>query len=236
VVYAAVDAVVLLGDPSSFAPLVDTAVTRHSQRITDRAEQGVVELASTGAVQPPAAVVNASPRDLAARSEYLLGLNELSESFRSEIAAAALSKAVRNLVADADARRYLRTTRTRCARYLRNTGYSEATGAVLTHFNRTVAEYAEEKVSKGVLIDAIRTVGAMGTDAAAARLSDYLEMANTHTEYDRPFDTQLVIETIAALKRIGSQEAYQDVYYVTLLDYPTTIKDAARDALAILRR
>ena len=98
------------------------------------------------------------------------------------------------------------------------------------------AEYGSGTVTRAALIEAIRAVGAMGTVAAAVRLSRYLDLANTYTEYERPFDTRLVLETLAALDRIGSEEAHDDIYYVTLLDYPDVVIDAARDALLDLSR
>lgn len=236
VVEAAVDAVVELGNPSSIVPLLDTVLARHSQRISNRAETGMAQLATGNEEQLLEAVTLAAPDTLTERVAYLVDVEELSSEVRSRIAAAALDDAVRTVTGDATDRNYLSRLRSLCVQHLMQAEYSEATPAVIAHFNLTVAEYGDGRATKSDLVESIRAAGAMGTDAAAMRLAEYLELANTYTEYERPFDTRLVLETIAALRRIGSQEAYDDIYYVTLLDYPKTVMDAAREALASLAR
>lgn len=234
VVHAAVDAAARMGDASSFVPLADTAIAAHSRKISSRAEEALTDVATKDGIVE--AVTSATSAELLARVSYLIGLASLSEDLRAEIAAAALEHAARTVVADASDRTALRRTRSICATYLTAMEYSPATSAVISHFNRTVAEYRNKTVTRSALIEAIRAVGAMDTEAAALRLSDYLELANTYTEYDRPFDTRLVLETLSALGGIGSDAAYDDIYYVTLLDYPNVVTDAAREALEQLAR
>ena len=236
VVIAAVDAAVELGDPSSFEALIDTALARHSRRVSELAAVGIGAIATDAPDTAIGVVLDATPAEMVERLEFVLALEELDLSTRAEVASAALAEATRTITPDAADRAVLRRARSLAAGFLADAEYSQATPSVVAHFNRTVAEYGSGTVTRAALIEAIRAVGAMGTDAAAVRLSRYLDLANTYTEYERPFDTRLVLETLAALDRIGSEEAHDDIYYVTLLDYPDVVIDAARDALLDLSR
>ncbi|MCG8478074.1 MAG: hypothetical protein MI724_03190, partial [Spirochaetales bacterium] len=118
------------------------------------------------------------------------------------------------------------------AEVLRAGEYAEATGEVIRHFNETVLEYDRDRIPKNRLLEAIATLGAMGTPEAATRLTDYLELLNTFTEIDRPYDTQVLLAVITNLEILDSPSSYNALFFTTLLEnYPRRVRDAAREAM-----
>ena len=72
----------------------------------------------------------------------------------------------------------------------------------------------------------------MDTDAAAARLTEYLELLNTYTEIDRPYDTQIMLATIANLQLLDRPASYNALFSTSILEnYPRRVTDAARQAM-----
>ena len=89
-----------------------------------------------------------------------------------------------------------------------------------------------ERITKNRLLEAIATLGSMGTAEAAERLTDYLELLNTYTEIDRPYDTQIMLATISNLQRLDAPSSYNALFSTTLLEnYPRRVRDAAREAM-----
>ena len=77
----------------------------------------------------------------------------------------------------------------------------------------------------------------MGTEAAALRLTEYLELLNTYTELDRSSDTQITLATITNLERLANSAAYNALLVASLLEnYSGQIRAAAERALSSLER
>ncbi len=164
--------------------------------------------------------------------EYFVQATFLPEVELGPFAAGALADALRASPRSADERESLRQLRYDAANIIRANEYTEATSVMVRHFNQTVLEYDRGITAKNRVLEAIAGLGIMGTEEAAARLTDYLELLNTYTEVDRPYDTQIVLATIVNLQTLDSPESYNELFYTTLLEnYPDRVKDAARQAM-----
>ena len=152
------------------------------------------------------------------------------------IAQAALNQALQATVSEPTVTAELRQLRYEAALVISDAEYSEATRTMIRHFNQTVLEYDRGVTTRQRVLEAVAGLGAMDTDEAAVRLTDYLELLNTYTELDRPYDTQIVMAVIRNLQRLGRPGSYNALFYCTLLDYPNRVKEAAREAMRAVSR
>jgi hypothetical protein len=118
------------------------------------------------------------------------------------------------------------------ATIIREGQYADATAVAIRHFNETVLEFERGRIARDRLLEAIGTLGAVGTEDAAIRLAEYLELLNTYTEIDRPYDTQIVLSTISNLQILDYPSSYNALFATMLLEnYPRRIRDAAEAAM-----
>ncbi|KGE71085.1 HEAT repeat domain-containing protein [Spirochaeta lutea] len=112
----------------------------------------------------------------------------------------------------------------------------EITPELINHFNTSIVAFDRGYGNKSVVLEAIAALGKTGQPAAANRLTAFLELINTYTEQDRPYDRQIVLAVIENLKNLGRVEAYNALFMVTILNYPSTVKAAAREAIRAVTR
>ncbi len=233
VMTATLDAVNALGSETSFPQIVDTILIQYPDFVNDAALAALENLAGNPVELASTAVTS---RDVAAKRaslDFFLTSDYLTDADKAEVSRVALSNALSTVASGAEERAEVQLIRFTATQYLREAGYAEATSVLIRHFNETVLEWDRNRIPKTRVLEAIAALGAMGTTEAAERLTDYLELLNTYSELDRPYDTQIVLATIANLEILDSPSSYNALFFATLLEnYPDRIKDAARQAMA----
>lgn len=233
VLTATIDAVGVLGSGSSFPAIVDTILLQYPDFVNDVALE---TLSALDGAPLDLAVATIRERDIAEKREaleFFTTSDFLSDDDKAEFARQALADALSTVVRGLEEQEEARVIRFSAAQFLREAGYSEAAGELIRHFNETVLEWDRARIPKTRVLEAIAALGATGSADAARRLTDYLELLNTYSEMDRPYDTQIVLATIANLELLDSPSSYNALFYATLLqNYPDRIKNAARQAMA----
>ncbi|WP_143559243.1 hypothetical protein [Alkalispirochaeta americana] len=228
-------AVKALGDlqvPQGFGVLVDTVLLQYPDFVTTPAREALGKIEGAVADLALAAVRNRPLVERRPAFTFLLESGLLSQEERLELARTVLSDAEAAGTGDIRAQEEYRQIRFAAAAVLRVGEYSPATPEVIRHFNQTVLEFERGRISSGPLLEAIATLGAMGNEEAARRLTSYLELVNTYTETDRPYDTQIVLAVIGNLESLGNSLAFDAMFYTTLLEnYPSRVRQRAREAL-----
>ncbi len=110
-----------------------------------------------------------------------------------------------------------------------------ASPSVLRYFYAVQSEYNAENIGAERLIPVINCLGAMGTSEAAQALSIFLGLLNSETEQKKTCNENLMLSIINALGDLGDKTAFDYLLYVGYLDYPESVKQASRDALARLK-
>ncbi len=223
-------------DPSSFNLILEAILVQYSSNVTNTAESTLFSVAGEPVQAASQAIRQRDPADKLPALDYLLASEGLSDDQKSQIALTALQNALSIDPVDQGSRDALRQVRYTSAAWLRRTGYSEASSAMIRHFNQTFLDYDRGQIRKTWVLEAIAGLGAMGTEAAAERLTQFLDLLNTYTENDRAYDTQVVLAVIGNLESLGYPTAYNALFYASLLDYPGRVKEAARDAMSSLAR
>ncbi|MFW5785868.1 MAG: hypothetical protein ACOCYC_01370 [bacterium] len=236
VLRAALETLGTYDDPSSFDLLLEAVLLQYSRNVGDTAESVLFELNGEAVQMATQAIRRRDAADKLDALDYLLDSDELSEEQKSEVALAALENALSSDPVDSSAREALRQVRYASAEWLRRTGYDEATPAMVRHFNQTFLDYDRGRIRKTWVLEAIAGLGAMDTEAAAERLTQFMDLLNTYTENDRAYDTQITLAVIENLEQLGYPIAYNALFYASLLDYPGRVKEAARTAMAALAR
>jgi hypothetical protein len=137
----------------------------------------------------------------------------------------------------------LRTLCSMAVRALTDLAWTSADATVLRYFYRVQGDYQESKSirDRDRLLEVITCLAVMNSSDAAQALSlelGYLNSQFERTRKDGTFgehDETLVLEVVKALGSIRDKIAFDNLHYVGYLDYPETIKAAAREALNSLR-
>lgn len=227
----AVQTVGELEDTSSFPVLLDVQLAQISDPITEEANIAMDALPGDYVQQAITTINNRAVAQREPALDYFLADPDLSDEERAQIAAGVLAEAVREVLRDPNELEAQRRLRYRAVSVLVDVPYPDATGSLIRHFNLTFADYDKGMTAKTWVLEAIAALGTNGTERAAQRLTDFLDLLNTYTENDRPYDTQIMLAVVANLERLGNIVAYDALFYVTLLDYPQRVKDAAREAI-----
>ncbi len=225
------------GDPRAYTALLDTVLYRYPGYVTAPARESLGRLEGDMLEFALTAVRSRPPADRRPVFSLLLDMDHLDDAERLELAREVLRDAVGASASDLSAQEELRQTRFLAARILREGSYSDAAREVIRHFNQTVLEFERRRIGSAPLLEAIAAVGAMGTEEASARLTDYLDLLNTYTESDRPFDTQVVLAVIANLELLGFPGSYNVLSYTYMLEnYPRRVRDRAEQAMSSVRQ
>lgn len=232
VLASAADALGVLASPRAFEPLLDIILLQYPDFVTTEARDALELLAG----DPLELAVNTiRAKDVMDKREvfsFMVSSDFLAAPDTAEFARATLADALRIRPRELTEQEEIRQIRFAAAAVIRESSYGQATGEAIRHFNETVLEYDRGRVPVNRVLEAIATLGAMGTDGAVQRLTDYMELLNTYTEIDRPYDTQIVLATITNLQLLDSPASYNALFYTTLLDrYPSRVRDAAREAM-----
>jgi len=233
VLTATVESVGVLGSESSFPVILDTILLQYPDFVNDVAENAISQLDGVPLELASAAIRDRDVVEKRAAFEFFTAGDYLSETDKADFARVALADALSLVPRENEEVEEVRLIRFGAAQFLREAAYSPATSVLIRHFNETVLEWDRGRIPKTRVLEAIAALGAMGNAEAASRLTDYLELLNTYSEMDRPYDTQIVLATIGNLELLDSPSSYNALFYATLLEnYPDRIKDAARQAMA----
>ncbi|MFP4536457.1 MAG: hypothetical protein ACLFNP_12080 [Spirochaetaceae bacterium] len=225
-----------LGSASSYPVLLEARLQQYAERISNSAVEAMQSLEGDEVQLAIDALAGRDPEEKMEAFSFLVRSGLYSAEEEPVIAQAALNQALEATVSEPTVTAELRQLRYEAAQVISDAGHSDATRTMIRHFNQTVLEYDRGVTTRQRVLEAVAGLGAMDTDEAAVRLTDYLELLNTYTELDRPYDTEIVMAVIRNLERLGRPGSYNALFYCTLLDYPSRVKDAAREAMRAVSR
>jgi hypothetical protein len=125
----------------------------------------------------------------------------------------------------------------RCAaiRSLTLSKRTRASRLVIRHFHTIHTEYMFGIVPKERFIEAIVCLKSMGDFESAQTLILELGYINSSVEKNSAYDGEIVLALIKNLGEMGNKAAFDNLLYISYLGYPEEIKNAARDALNLLK-
>lgn len=216
--------------------LVNAAVARVSEAVTRRAFE-VLGTNNQGLASSFASAlrlaIGEEKRDI---FQLFFSSSFPSEADRTEFAVLSLEHLLSTSSRDASTQRMSMEMRRSAVRQISANNRADYGSLLVRHFNDTILAYDRAQVDKINLVEAIGALGTSNSPAAASRLTDFLNLINTYTQQDRPYDRQLALAVVESLGRLRAVESYNALFMVTVLNYPNPIKDAARDAMRLVAR
>ena len=103
------------------------------------------------------------------------------------------------------------------------------------YFNVAKTEYQEGKMQEAQFINVIECITKLSSTDTSKTLSGYLAEMNKQAENNNFPAQNVVLTVIKSLGALGDKSAFDNLLYVTYLNYPEEVKGAARDSLAKLK-
>lgn len=232
---AAIAALGRLGDPSSYQVLFSAFVAGVNRAISERSSAAMAAIQGDYAAFLGRVVRSGAASEKLAALKAGLAPNTLIDEKRGELAETALSVGVALQSPSPQDQLMVTELRTLASQELTRLKWQRASPLAIRHFYDFQLQFNRGQVSKGNFLESIALVGAMGTPEAAQALSLYLQLINTETEQGKVFDEQITLAVVNNLGLLGDKNAFDYLLYIGYLQYPESVKRAARDALQKLR-
>ena len=222
-----------LGDSSSFPIVFSTGSAKYSDDITYKANLALKNLEGSYSQSLIEVIKTSVPADKLAALKLAIIDDEMSIEEKGNLFKTALETGVISKVDIDEAT--MRELRYSAVRQLTQLKWADASDLVIEHFNQVSVEYERGIAPKSSVLEAISCLGAMGTHEAASRLTLYLEFMNSYMENGQEIDLQISLAVIVNIGIIGDSIAFDHLLYSGYLDYPASVKRAAREALNSLK-
>ncbi len=229
VVLAAVRALSALADPVVYPILVETVLAQYSAEITAAALAGISQYENRAEML---AELIAENQPVFKRELFTLYLNRNEfDDIIQQVSFDVLNDVLSTRPNNIEERIILDSIRMDAVRVLSENPQEEYAPALIRHFNAAIQSYDRGTSDIGLVLEAIAALGRTDSVDAAIRLAEFLDLINTYTELDRPFDRQITLAVINNLRILGKVEAYQPLFMVTILNYSSGVQAAAQEAL-----
>jgi hypothetical protein len=235
VLSACIAALGLLGDDSSFPALFSALTVGYPESISREAlaalnsvegdyQQYLIEVIRTGLPVEKLAALNAGIRNTV-----------FTGTEQGEIAEAALETSLELYPAGWENEAAAADLRYQSVRILGELQWNRAAGLLIRHYYRVQRDYGNGAAPQDRFLEAIRSLGAVGSSEAAQVLSLQLGYINSQMERNGNFDDSILLEAVNSLGKIGDRVAFDHLSYISYLPYPERIQSAAREALGRLK-
>ncbi len=222
-----------LGDSSSFSTVFSAGSAQYSDDITYKANLALKNLEGSYSQSLVEVIKTSVPSDKLAALKLAISDDEMSIEEKGALYKTALETGVISKVDTDEA--IIRELRYSAVRQLTQLKWADASDLVIEHFNQVSIEYDRGIAPKSSVLEAVSCLGAMGTHEAASRLTLYLEFMNSYMENGQEIDLQISLAVIVNIGIIGDSIAFDHLLYSGYLDYPASVKRAAREALNNLK-
>jgi hypothetical protein len=241
-VSACINALGALGEESSFPVLFAALTSGYPEPVTARAVLALEGLPVDFLGNLTEILRKNPPLEKLAVFRAAISSSRMNDAEKGAFAQTALETGMEESFS-ADYESALTTLCTLAIRALTDLKWVGADTAVLRYFYRVQGEYQENKISRerDRFLEVIACLSAMNSPDAAQALSLELGYLNSQVERaknDGTFgehDEAIVLAVIRALGEMRNKIAFDNLHYVSFLDYPEHIKAAAREALNNLK-
>lgn len=176
-----------------------------------------------------------NPEDIGDFFELIKESSEVSKEFKAEIAENALSVIIHNAEDNSENLKGSAKLQLSALQTIADANWTRAAGLSVRYFSVAANEYEGGALNEEQFIQVIRCITELSSPDCAQALSDYLAEMNSKTEMNQNSAQNVVLAIINSLGELGDKTAFDNLLYVTYLNYPETIKSAARDSLAKLK-
>ncbi|MBP5283672.1 MAG: hypothetical protein J6Y93_03290, partial [Treponema sp.] len=159
----------------------------------------------------------------------------IHKNFKSEVAENALSQAIHNRDIKAQMSENEADYQLLSLKIISDNQWSRASEMVIRYFAIARQEYENKILTETQFITVINCTARIGSADSAAALSNYLAALNKDVEQNIVPQRNVVLSVINNLGALGDKTSFDNLLYVTYLNYPEEVIAASRDALSKLK-
>ncbi|MBQ0052083.1 MAG: hypothetical protein KBT11_08485 [Treponema sp.] len=159
----------------------------------------------------------------------------ISQEFKSNIAETALSVSINNAESVQEFSSVFVSIQMDTLRILSSSKWAHATEVVAKNFDVAKKEYSLGIISDEEFIQMLDYTAAFGTSKVSLMYSNLLADFNGKAEKSEIPSEPVVLAVISKLGDLGDKVAFDNLLYVTYLNYSDAVKDAAKVSLSKLK-
>jgi hypothetical protein len=223
------------GNTESFSIMYKNWKNNTFPEFKNETEKALIALSSKHITETIKIISSSKIREIRDFFELINKSDEISKDFKAEIAENALSVTIHNtedISADMtdSISLQLQTLQT-----ISDANWTRAAGLAVRFFSLAKEEYEKSILQEAQFIQVIGCITKLSSPDTAQSLSAYLAEMNSKTEKNNIPAQNVVLAVIKSLGALGDKSAFDNLLYVTYLNYPEAVKNAARDSLAKLK-
>lgn len=232
---SAINALSAVGTSDSFSIIYDCWKSKTWPQYTEDIEQALVSLSSRYIADAIKVFSVSSVSDDYAFFSLIAKNSTVSPEFKSEIAENALSEAIHSTDDLSQISADTVNLQLDSVRIISDSNWTRAAPLVIRYFALAKDEYNAKVLSESQFVDVINCTAKLASSDTAQTLSDYLANLNKNTEKNDIPSKPVMLAVINSLGALGDKTAFDNLLYVTYLNYPEEVINAARSALAKLK-
>lgn len=224
-----------IGNSESYSIIYNCWKVKQWPQFSTEIEQALVDLSVTHIADAIKVFSVSKPADDYAFFSLIAENSKIPPEFKSEIAENALSGAIHSTDDLSGITKETVSLQLDSVHVISSNNWTRAAPLVIRYFALACEEYAAQVLSEDQFVDVIHCTAALASSDTASTLSDYLAELNRNTEKGSIPSKSVVLAVISSLGALGDKTAFDNLLYVTYLNYPDEVIAAARDALAKLK-
>lgn len=194
---------------------------------------------STLAVNASADLINLFTKAPVEQKLMVLNLiknsSEIPEFVKGQLAQKSLSMSIINIDEEQDISPAQNKLMSESVNLLAQTNWSMSSEVVVDYFPLAQNLYQKEQISAEDFISIIQSCTQIASQNMVLPLIKYLNFLNRSTQENKPVNTQVVLSVINSLGGLGDKQAFDELLFVTYLDYTQEVLEAAKSALDNLK-
>ena len=194
---------------------------------------------STLAVNASADLINLFTKAPVEQKLMVLNLiknsSEIPEFVKGQLAQKSLSLSIINIDEEQDISPAQNKLMSESVNLLAQTNWSMSSEVVVDYFPLAQNLCQKEQISAEDFISIIQSCTQIASQNMVLPLIKYLNFLNRSTQENKPVNTQVVLSVINSLGGLGDKQAFDELLFVTYLDYTQEVLEAAKSALDNLK-
>ena len=194
---------------------------------------------STLAVNASADLINLFTKAPVEQKLMVLNLiknsSEIPEFVKGQLAQKSLSMSIINIDEEQDISPAQNKLMSESVNLLAQINWSMSSEVVADYFPLAQNLYQKEQISAEDFISIIQSCTQIASQNMVLPLIKYLNFLNRSTQDNKPVNTQVVLSVINSLGGLGDKQAFDELLFVTYLDYTQEVLEAAKSALDNLK-
>lgn len=224
-----------IGDSNSFKIIYNGWKTDRFANWQPSAENSLIQLSTTHKSNVTKLITESNIIELSNFFDLIQKNTQISKEFKAEIAENALSVAIYNTEDFSGNMSESVKLQLNCLNTIANANWTRAAKLAVRFFTLAKEEYLKNILSEAQFVQVIQDIAKLASTDSAQALSGYLAEMNKNAEKNIIPARNVVLAVIESLGALGDKSAFDNLLYVTYLNYPEEVKSMARSSLAKLR-